>query len=1058
MRTEYPALFQTIVEQSGEGIFLADAGGDCVLVNPAFCRMTGYDEAELMTMNVRRLVAPDDDLGPFFRVLQGRPGNQEAVLSRKDGVSLIAEFSGHPVQLEERKLILGIVRDITENRNTTEQIERRLAFSQTLVRLADGIITQQEADEIFTTLVRTIGETLEVDRALIYDIRFDDEVAAGLCEWLNPKCPGLTPTKATYPLDLFRNTATFVRETRRWLESHNDDRNTHLDNDGSARLLHEEMSIRSLLWYPFGFRNDGYFVLVFNQVSRRREWAADELAFVDAATRQASLAAQKLTLLAERGHAENLRTAVYRIARAADQAEQLEELYAAIHSIIQTVMPAGNFFIALCDESSGLIHFPYHVDERSPRPPSRQPAKGWTEYVLRHGASQLFDERRHQEMEACGEVELIGQPAAVWLGAPLIVESKTIGVMAAQHYSDPSAYGERERDILEYVASQIAQTIDRKNKEVALRQSDAKMRSLARLARELELVRSYSEIVRPLRDQIRSVLGYRVAWIYLVDDDCGRARLLEAEGVPVDELGVRERGFQIKGDAYLEAVLEADGPIVIEDAQTDPRTDKKTVVRLGNRTIVAVPVALEHRRLGAITTGTYGDEGVRIPTPSELDFLQAVARQVAVVVDRVRFLVEIEESQQALRASNAQLETALAELRNTQETMIQRERLAAVGQLTAGIAHDFNNILTGILGSADVVRLTPDMPEAARKQLERIVTSSQGAARLVRRMLDFSRKSVHHAQTVDMAPLAEEMIDFLRRAVPESIRLDLEIKPGSFVVEADVTQLQQVLTNLVVNARDAMPDGGRLQVVLSRSDTTGEEICSVCGEHLTGAWVCLQVQDHGEGIESDVLPHIFEPFFTSKEASKGSGLGLAQVAGIVSQHKGHVKVVSKLGEGAEFSVYLPPSRQKGPFTPSPPDQSQLVSGDGQTILLVEDDPAVCEIVQDMLENLNYRVLSAVNGGDALAVLAEHEKEVDAILSDMVMPDMNGVEMLTTLKAQGACPAMILMSGYPLDDQGAELIVRGAVAWIQKPMSLLQLSRTISKALESAEAREPDRPT
>jgi signal transduction histidine kinase len=241
---------------------------------------------------------------------------------------------------------------------------------------------------------------------------------------------------------------------------------------------------------------------------------------------------------------------------------------------------------------------------------------------------------------------------------------------------------------------------------------------------------------------------------------------------------------------------------------------------------------------------------------------------------------------------------------------VQQERLAAVGQLAAGIAHDFNNILTTMLGYAELLRMSPDIPEAVQADLEKIVASGQRAAYLVRQILDFSHKSIRRPKQLDLGPFIKEIVKFLEQTLPETIQLSLEIEPGDYLIEADPIQIQQMLTNLVLNAKDAMPVGGELRVILSRVEMQGEVSCVACNQAVEGDWICLTVTDTGSGIPPEVLPHIFEPFFTTKEVGQGSGLGLSQVLGIIQQHAGHIVLNSQASQGTTVTTYLSPLRAR----------------------------------------------------------------------------------------------------------------------------------------------------
>lgn len=404
--------------------------------------------------------------------------------------------------------------------------------------------------------------------------------------------------------------------------------------------------------------------------------------------------------------------------------------------------------------------------------------------------------------------------------------------------------------------------------------------------------------------------------------------------------------------------------------------------------------------------------------------------------------VRVEE---ALRESKHRLEETLAELKATQQQVLQQERLAAVGQLAAGIAHDFNNLLTSVIGSAELLQLNPDIAESAREDLARIVQQGQRGAHLVRQILDFARKTIRQPQSLDLVPLVKEATRFLARTVSENIHILLEVEADKLLIKGDPTQLQQMLTNLAVNARDAMPTGGTLRICLSRLILMPDQELPY-PELTPGAWGVLSVSDTGVGIPAERLPHIFEPFFTTKGPGKRTGLGLAQVHGIVKQHEGHIDVTSQTRGGTTFTIYLPLrttesfSSQKAP--------KELPRGVGQTILLVEDEREVLAINQTLLEHLGYRVLAATNSRQALALYTAHRNEIALVLTDMVMPEMNGLALMHFLKKHDPEVKVLMMTGYPSQSEEAkEMLAHGIIDWLQKPLTLTQLAQVVSRALQ-----------
>ncbi len=397
----------------------------------------------------------------------------------------------------------------------------------------------------------------------------------------------------------------------------------------------------------------------------------------------------------------------------------------------------------------------------------------------------------------------------------------------------------------------------------------------------------------------------------------------------------------------------------------------------------------------------------------------------------------------------------VTEERKVQERVEQQGRLAAMGELAAGIAHDFNNVLQGIISFAELLRFRRDMPAEAGGPLDLICQLAERAAHMTRQILDFSRRSIAERRPLDLAAFLRDAEVLLRRTLPEMIRVVLEIAPGPAWVRANETQLQQVLLNLVTNARDVMPQGGRLEVRLVHLHLAEGEP-PPCPEMPPGRWLCLSVHDTGTGIPPEVLPHIFEPFFTTKDRSRGTGLGLAQVHGIVKQHDGYIDVASQVGQGTTFFIYLPlleQGQETAPVGETAP-VTEVTEMGGRTVLLVEDEEVVLEAVRAGLERMGCRVLAAGNGREALALYDRRRDEMDLVLTDMVMPDMGGLELAQALWERDRDLPVVVMSGYPLEEMARQALSQGVLTWVQKPVDLRQLVQVFRKVLGSGGCPSP----
>lgn len=365
----------------------------------------------------------------------------------------------------------------------------------------------------------------------------------------------------------------------------------------------------------------------------------------------------------------------------------------------------------------------------------------------------------------------------------------------------------------------------------------------------------------------------------------------------------------------------------------------------------------------------------------------------------------------------------------------QQEQLAAVGQLAAGIAHDFNNIMAVIVLSTEMGLLSSDVPSDIRENLTTISGQADRAAELIQQLLDFGRRAVLELLPMDLLPFFKEQIKLLERTLPENIRLKLNYGTDRYWVNADPTRLQQIVLNLAVNARDAMPDGGELNFEMTIHK---------------GEWVHITVSDTGNGISSDVLEHVFEPFFTTKPTGKGTGLGLSQAFGIVNQHEGHIEATSAEGEGTTFTIRLPLLREHCTDKSNLEERPDIIRGHNEVILVVEDDKVVRKTLVDTLKMLGYRVVKAENGSEALISLEKHP-EIELILSDLVMPEMGGQALFNQLKERGSSLPVVMMSGHPMENELEKLRSEGLAGWMPKPPTIEKLSRLLAGVLKEKNA-------
>jgi PAS domain S-box-containing protein len=407
-----------------------------------------------------------------------------------------------------------------------------------------------------------------------------------------------------------------------------------------------------------------------------------------------------------------------------------------------------------------------------------------------------------------------------------------------------------------------------------------------------------------------------------------------------------------------------------------------------------------------------------------------------------RDITERKQAENTLRESQEKLRLSEEQLRMSQ-------KLEAVGQLAGGVAHDFNNLLTVIRGYSELVLNGLTESDKNRPKVEEIKHAADRASTLTHQLLAFSRKQVLQPKLFDLNRLVTDMSKMLRRLIGENIEMTTIIGQGA-AINADPGQIEQVLMNLVVNARDAMPKGGHLTVETARIEIDETYASTHLGVQ-PGPYVMLAVSDTGSGMDAETRKHIFEPFFTTKELGKGTGLGLSTVYGIIKQSGGNIWLYSEPGQGTVFKVYLPAAIEIDAQPTASPERVALPRGT-ETILIVEDEPQIRSLAIDCLSYQGYDVMSASNGLEALQIVERLQRQIDLVLTDLVMPKLSGRELSERISALQPSAKVLFMSGYTNDSVVNHGILDGATWFIQKPFTLESLVRRVREVLDSNEPR------
>ncbi|MEW6067567.1 MAG: PAS domain-containing protein [Nitrospirota bacterium] len=385
----------------------------------------------------------------------------------------------------------------------------------------------------------------------------------------------------------------------------------------------------------------------------------------------------------------------------------------------------------------------------------------------------------------------------------------------------------------------------------------------------------------------------------------------------------------------------------------------------------------------------------------------------------------------------------ITEGKRLEDQLLQAQKMEAIGQLAGGVAHDFNNILTAIIGFGNLMQMEMKKDNPSRIYVTQILNSAQRAANLTQALLAFSRKQIINPKPVNLNDIIKILEKLLSRVIGEDIELSINLTDTDLITMADSTQMEQVLINLATNARDAMPDGGRL-IISTELVEIDPEFIKTHAYGRTGRYALISIEDTGIGMDEKTRERIFEPFFTTKEVGKGTGLGLAMVYGIVKQHRGYINVYSEPGKGTTFKIYIP--LIKTLIEEEKPQELFLITGGTETILVAEDDAQVRELTKNLLGGFGYNVLEAVDGEDTLRVFNENKDKVDLLILDVVMPKMNGKEVYDEIRKIRPDIQAIFMSGYSADIIHKKGILDEGLEFILKPITPHVFLRKIRETL------------
>ena len=568
---------------------------------------------------------------------------------------------------------------------------------------------------------------------------------------------------------------------------------------------------------------------------------------------------------------------------------------------------------------------------------------------------------------------------------------------------------------------------------------------------ELKVLHDISQIILSSQD-LKTVLGEILdKTLSLGSFDLGVIRLLDPSGEflePVANRGYRDLKNVEKHPKHIKdpttgritaQVITYKKPRVEENV---PGCDGlKTFKAEGIQSAIVVPVRVKERGLGTIQLGSRSPRKFQ---ENEIRLMEAIGNQIGIAVQKARLYEETIQAYEQLKTTHERMIQTEESLHQSEEQLRQSQKMEAIGQLAGGIAHDFNNLLTVIKGYSQLSLLDIKENVPLKENIEEIQKASERASNLTRQLLAFSRRQILDFKVVNLNSIIQDLNKMLHRILGEDIELAYGLAEEIGKVRIDPGQIEQVVMNLAVNARDAMPSGGKL--IIETSDEELDEAYAHTHADVTpGNYIRLTVSDTGSGMSPEVRGRAFEPFFSTKEKGRGTGLGLSTVYGIVKQSGGHIWVYSELGKGTTFKIYLP--RVDAPLEVWISEGNvQGIPRGTETILVVEDEEKVRELTLRILKKQGYRVLEARDGNEALSLFKEREESIDLVLTDVVMPGMSGRQLVDQLKIMNQELKVLYMSGYTENAIAHEGILEEGTIYIQKPFTLEKLARKVRQVL------------
>jgi signal transduction histidine kinase len=610
-------------------------------------------------------------------------------------------------------------------------------------------------------------------------------------------------------------------------------------------------------------------------------------------------------------------------------------------------------------------------------------------------------------------------------GIPLIADDQIVGVLA-MFFRDRRFFTAEERELMALLADQAAIAIRNARLRQALRTRQTHLESLLEVSRQLSKIQPVESLLTTIAEACGRLLDSESVGFRRVD---GEELVLAGSCGDAKEVMITSRLRM--GESLAGRVAVGGEPLLVTDLANDPRVTpahRASFYTRGYRALLAIPVKVGERVVGVLSVLSRRDGGF---SAEDLMIATAFAGQAAVALENSRLYQETQR--------------AYDELSMTQDQLAQASKMEAIGHLAGGVAHDFNNLLMVIMGRTELLLKSLDVKDPTRPAVQVITDTAHRAADLTYQLLAFSRKQVLRPAVLDLNVIVSNMGKMLRPLIGEDIDLVTVLDPALGRVKVDPGQVEQIVMNLAVNARDAMPRGGRLTLETSNVELDAAYARKHVGVQ-PGPHIMLALSDTGVGMDPATQARIFEPFFTTKGPGKGTGLGLAMVYGIVKQSGGNIWVYSEPGQGTTFKIYLP--QIEDPIDEAHERSTLAAPCHGrETLLVVEDEDGVRDLVRDILQAAGYTVLEARHGAEALEVSERHVGPIHLLLTDVVMPEMNGRELAQRLAVLRPATKVLFMSGYTANAVVHHGVLDPDTEFLPKPITAAVLTRKVREILD-----------